>query len=200
MMPRSIQARSRAGCASSSRPIVPARRGTSEPVSSLRRCSPCCRRGPRHRRAVGDHRAGRAVAGPARRIAMAVGLARILRSGAEIPEYYWRTLVNYYAARHAGLESYQRSCNKGDSDGLQSERCGRRRQGHRDQRRREGLRHRRTRQRHHPRRHRRRRQRHRPELDRHRARTRSTGRKRCSPAGTKSTTTTSIVVRPRRPR
>src|SRR6201996_8390490 len=28
-------------------------------------------------------------------IAMAVGLARILRSGAEIPEDYWRTLVNY---------------------------------------------------------------------------------------------------------
>ena len=28
-------------------------------------------------------------------IAMAVGLARILRSGAEIPEEYWRTLVNY---------------------------------------------------------------------------------------------------------
>jgi hypothetical protein len=28
-------------------------------------------------------------------IAMAVGLARILRSGAEIPESYWRTLVNY---------------------------------------------------------------------------------------------------------
>jgi hypothetical protein len=27
--------------------------------------------------------------------AMAVGLARILRSGAEIPEDYWRTLVNY---------------------------------------------------------------------------------------------------------
>lgn len=27
-------------------------------------------------------------------IAMAVGLARILRSGAEIPEDYWRTLVN----------------------------------------------------------------------------------------------------------
>jgi len=26
---------------------------------------------------------------------MAVGLARILRSGAEIPEDYWRTLVNY---------------------------------------------------------------------------------------------------------
>ena len=28
-------------------------------------------------------------------VAMAVGLARILRSGAEIPEDYWRTLVNY---------------------------------------------------------------------------------------------------------
>jgi hypothetical protein len=28
-------------------------------------------------------------------IAMAVGLARILRSGAEIPEDYWRGLVNY---------------------------------------------------------------------------------------------------------
>jgi hypothetical protein len=28
-------------------------------------------------------------------IAMAVGLAKILRSGAEIPEDYWRTLVNY---------------------------------------------------------------------------------------------------------
>lgn len=28
-------------------------------------------------------------------IATAVGLARILRSGAEIPEEYWRTLVNY---------------------------------------------------------------------------------------------------------
>jgi hypothetical protein len=28
-------------------------------------------------------------------IAMAVGLARILRSGAEIPQDYWRTLVNY---------------------------------------------------------------------------------------------------------
>jgi hypothetical protein len=28
-------------------------------------------------------------------IAMAVGLARILRSGGEIPEEYWRTLVNY---------------------------------------------------------------------------------------------------------
>ena len=28
-------------------------------------------------------------------IAMAVGLACILRSGAEIPEDYWRTLVNY---------------------------------------------------------------------------------------------------------
>ncbi|BBZ44036.1 hypothetical protein MPRM_13170 [Mycobacterium parmense] len=28
-------------------------------------------------------------------IAMAVGLARILRSGAEIPEDYWRALVNY---------------------------------------------------------------------------------------------------------
>ncbi|WP_396876842.1 hypothetical protein [Mycobacterium sp. SMC-2] len=28
-------------------------------------------------------------------IAMAVGLARILRSGAEIPESYWRTLVNH---------------------------------------------------------------------------------------------------------
>jgi hypothetical protein len=27
--------------------------------------------------------------------AMAVGLARILRSGAEIPEDYWRSLVNY---------------------------------------------------------------------------------------------------------
>jgi hypothetical protein len=28
-------------------------------------------------------------------IAMAVGLARVLRSGAEIPERYWRSLVNY---------------------------------------------------------------------------------------------------------
>jgi hypothetical protein len=28
-------------------------------------------------------------------IAMAVGLARILRSGAEIPEDYWRSLVDY---------------------------------------------------------------------------------------------------------
>jgi len=28
-------------------------------------------------------------------IAMAVGLARILRSGKEIPEEYWRSLVNY---------------------------------------------------------------------------------------------------------
>jgi hypothetical protein len=28
-------------------------------------------------------------------IAMAVGLARILHSGAEIPDEYWRTLVNY---------------------------------------------------------------------------------------------------------
>ena len=28
-------------------------------------------------------------------IAMAVGLARVLRSGKEIPEDYWRTLVNY---------------------------------------------------------------------------------------------------------
>lgn len=28
-------------------------------------------------------------------IAMAVGLARILRSGAEIPEDYWRSLVNH---------------------------------------------------------------------------------------------------------
>jgi len=28
-------------------------------------------------------------------IAMAVGLARVLRSGAEIPEEYWRTLVHY---------------------------------------------------------------------------------------------------------
>jgi hypothetical protein len=28
-------------------------------------------------------------------IAMAVGLARVLRSGAEIPEDYWHTLVNY---------------------------------------------------------------------------------------------------------
>jgi hypothetical protein len=28
-------------------------------------------------------------------IAMAVGLARVLRSGTEIPEDYWRTLVNY---------------------------------------------------------------------------------------------------------
>jgi hypothetical protein len=26
---------------------------------------------------------------------MAVGLARILRSGAQIPEEYWRSLVNY---------------------------------------------------------------------------------------------------------
>jgi len=28
-------------------------------------------------------------------IAMAVGLARVLRSGAEIPEGYWRSLVTY---------------------------------------------------------------------------------------------------------
>lgn len=28
-------------------------------------------------------------------IAMAVGLARILKAGREIPEDYWRTLVNY---------------------------------------------------------------------------------------------------------
>ncbi|KZS60920.1 hypothetical protein [Mycobacterium ostraviense] len=28
-------------------------------------------------------------------IAMAVGLARVLRSGDEIPEHYWRTLVDY---------------------------------------------------------------------------------------------------------
>ena len=28
-------------------------------------------------------------------VAMAIGLARVLRSGAEIPEDYWRTLVNY---------------------------------------------------------------------------------------------------------
>lgn len=28
-------------------------------------------------------------------IAMAAGLAHVLRSGAEIPEDYWRTLVNY---------------------------------------------------------------------------------------------------------
>jgi len=28
-------------------------------------------------------------------IAMAFGLARIMRSGAEIPEDYWRTLVSY---------------------------------------------------------------------------------------------------------
>ncbi len=28
-------------------------------------------------------------------IAMAVGLARVLRSGATIPEDYWRSLVNY---------------------------------------------------------------------------------------------------------
>ncbi|OBF80426.1 hypothetical protein A5791_08495 [Mycobacterium sp. 852002-51163_SCH5372311] len=28
-------------------------------------------------------------------IAMVAGLARVLRSGAEIPEDYWRTLVNY---------------------------------------------------------------------------------------------------------
>jgi hypothetical protein len=28
-------------------------------------------------------------------VAMAVGLARILRTGAEIPEDYWRSLVNY---------------------------------------------------------------------------------------------------------
>jgi hypothetical protein len=28
-------------------------------------------------------------------IAMAFGLARVLRSGAEIPEDYWRSLVNY---------------------------------------------------------------------------------------------------------
>jgi hypothetical protein len=28
-------------------------------------------------------------------IAMAIGLARVLRSGAEIPEDYWRSLVNY---------------------------------------------------------------------------------------------------------
>lgn len=32
-------------------------------------------------------------------IAMAVGLARILRSGAEIPEEYWRTLINYGPSR-----------------------------------------------------------------------------------------------------
>lgn len=31
-------------------------------------------------------------------IAMAVGLARVLRSGAEIPEAYWRTLVDYRSA------------------------------------------------------------------------------------------------------
>lgn len=30
-------------------------------------------------------------------IAMAAGLARILRSGAEIPEDYWRSLVHYQA-------------------------------------------------------------------------------------------------------
>ncbi len=29
-------------------------------------------------------------------IAMAAGLARILRSGAEIPEKHWRSLVNYF--------------------------------------------------------------------------------------------------------
>jgi hypothetical protein len=28
-------------------------------------------------------------------VAMAVGLARILRSGAEVPEDYWRSLVNF---------------------------------------------------------------------------------------------------------
>jgi hypothetical protein len=28
-------------------------------------------------------------------IAMAIGLGRIMRSGAEIPEDYWRTLVHY---------------------------------------------------------------------------------------------------------
>ena len=28
-------------------------------------------------------------------IAMAVGLARVMRSGAEIPDDYWRSLVNY---------------------------------------------------------------------------------------------------------
>ncbi len=28
-------------------------------------------------------------------IAMAIGLARIMRSGGEIPEDYWRTLVHY---------------------------------------------------------------------------------------------------------
>ena len=28
-------------------------------------------------------------------VPMAVGLARILRSGAEVPEDYWRSLVNY---------------------------------------------------------------------------------------------------------
>jgi hypothetical protein len=28
-------------------------------------------------------------------IAMAIGLARIMRSGAEIPEDYWRSLVHY---------------------------------------------------------------------------------------------------------
>jgi hypothetical protein len=28
-------------------------------------------------------------------IAMAIGLARVLRSGKEIPEDYWRTLVDY---------------------------------------------------------------------------------------------------------
>ncbi|EUA09856.1 putative membrane protein [Mycobacterium kansasii 732] len=28
-------------------------------------------------------------------IAMAVGLARVLQSGDEIPEHYWRTLVDY---------------------------------------------------------------------------------------------------------
>ena len=28
-------------------------------------------------------------------LAMALGLARIMRSGAEIPEEYWRSLVNY---------------------------------------------------------------------------------------------------------
>ncbi len=28
-------------------------------------------------------------------VAMAVGLARVLRSGAQIPDDYWRTLVNY---------------------------------------------------------------------------------------------------------
>ena len=38
-------------------------------------------------------------------IAMAVGLARILRSGAEIPEEYWRSLVNY---RHGAAHSSRR--------------------------------------------------------------------------------------------